>query len=464
MPLMLLCFALLFTVLPAPAMSAARDEGTLLFAYEMARTHDAAYAAAQLDSDVGRERYVQGRSRLLPEISLDTQLARTETEYKVVGGQLDRRGNNQSFGIQLVQPVFRWQSWIAYEQGDRQRILSEIKVSIASQDLRLRVVEAYLDFLTSMETLRALDELKVSSRQQLASAKRGYELGDASIVDVQEAQSGLDQANASFIKARSTMDIARARIEKITGRPLYGARLPARPVELELHRLGDIRDWIKMAQVGNLTVQQKEVLLSIAAGEVQSRRAEGLPVVDLVMSRSMQQSPSASTERSDASSIGLRLSMAISSGGRTSSSVREAKALHAQSEYELEDNRQAAALEVREHWLGVTDGAALVKALESSERSASSAVKSNMLGFTLGARSGMDVLEAQTNLADVRGQLSKARYETLLSYIRLKSSVGGLSDEDVVWLDDLLSDATVSSDPRGMSPTLAHGRSTPPTP
>ncbi|WP_313054764.1 TolC family outer membrane protein [Pseudomonas lopnurensis] len=427
----------------------------LMDIYRQAVLHDAQYAAAQAQRHVGDERQIQGRAGLLPQVTFDTQTSWSETEYDVSGGTLEQRRQNRSYGIQLVQPLFRWQRWLQYEQGNQQRALAETRLASAEQALMLRVVESYFEVLNASDVLDAVEQLQAANAEQLASARKHFELGNASITDVHEAQASFDRTMAQLIKARSDLALARHALARIIGGQPERIKGLLEHVELAPPQPEDASAWVIAAESGSLEVQTQVLLLEIAAKEVQSRKAEFLPTVDMVLSQNMQQSPNASTERSESAAIGLRLSMPLYSGGRLSSSAREAVALRIQAEHELEDARRAATLATRQAWSGVMDGIAQIKALEAAKVSAQSAVNSNQLGYKLGVRVGTDVLDAQSQFSETLQQLSRARYDTFMAQLQLKAAVGSLGIDDLTELNALLADVDEQKTSRPEASQLA---------
>ncbi len=410
----------------------------LLTAYRLALRHDAQYSAALAQRRAGDEGLNQGRAGLLPQISFDAQTSWSETEYEVVNGAIKKRRQNRSYGVQLVQPLFRWQSWIQYQQGGLQKLLAELQAKSAGQALMLRVAEAYFNVLNAADVIDALEQLQAADELQLASARKNFDLGNASIVDVHEAQMSHDRITAQLVKARSDLVLARHALARLTGRRPGALKRLGNQVMLSPPEPVDVEAWVMNAERDSLEVQTQELVLQIAGNEVRSRKAEHLPTLDMVVSQNMQQSPNVSTERSESAAIGVRLSMPLFSGGRTTSSAREAVALHQQAEYELEDTRRGAALAAREAWSGVMDGIAQVKALEVARVSADTAVRSNRRGYQVGVRTGADVLEVQGQLSDFVQQLAKARYDVLFAQLRLKAAIGALSPVDLDKINVLL--------------------------
>ncbi|VXA91544.1 Type I secretion outer membrane protein, TolC precursor [Pseudomonas sp. 8BK] len=410
----------------------------LLQVYREALQHDAQFAAAQAQYQAGLEQRVQHRAELLPQLSVDAQNTWNQTQYEVASGDVEYRQQNRTYSIQLVQPLFRWQNWVRFQQGRQLTALAASRQSIAYQELVLRVAEVYFNVLNAEDVFSAVMQLRAADAEQLASARKNFELGNVSIADVHEAQASFDRALAQSIKAENDLELARHALARVIGRhPLRLSGL--RPgVVLEVPQPNRVEAWVEAATQGNFEVQAQELLLHIASNEVRSRQAEHLPTLDLVASQNMHERPNLGTERSESSSIGLRLSMPLYAGGRTSSTIREAQSLRIQAEAELDDARRVAALAAREAWLGIVGGMAQVRALEAATLSAQSALDANRLGYKVGVRISIDVLEVQSQYSDTVQQLSRARYDTVLSLLRLKAAAGLLSEADVQDVNALL--------------------------
>ena len=145
-------------------------------------------------------------------------------------------------------------------------------------------------------------------------------------------------------------------------------------------------------------------------------------------------------DRIEASTVGVQFTLPLFAGGYISSQQREAAMLRVKAEAELDDARKGARLSAQQAWLNLTSGLAQVKALAASQKSSQTALDSNKLGYQVGVRINIDVLNAQAQLADTMQKLSKARYDTLMAQLQLKAAVGTLSDEDVQQLNALLVD------------------------
>ncbi|WP_438300413.1 TolC family outer membrane protein [Pseudomonas sp. NMS19W] len=410
----------------------------LVSIYQEALRNDLQFSAAQAEHQAGLETVIQARAGLLPELSVQAQSVWSRNEYQFEGGAVEQRRQNQTYSVQLVQPVFRWKNWLLYQQGSQQSALAASRFYGAQQSLLLRVAQAYFQLLSAEEGMQALLQQQLADTRLLASALKQFELGNVSIADVHEARASADSSVAVAIKARSDVELARQGLAHIIGRQppsLPGLR---ERVHLEPPFPADINEWVVAALQNSFEVQAQALLLEIARNEVRSRKADHLPTVDLVATQSMQQRPTVGAERSDLSSIGLRLSLPLYAGGRTNSAVREAQALSAKLEAHYEESKRTAQMQVHEAWLGVHSGMAQVRALEAAKISVGSALEANQLGYKVGVRISIDVLEAQSRFTETVRQLSRARYDTLLAKLRLKAAIGGLTEVDLQEVNRLL--------------------------
>ncbi|NMF97721.1 TolC family outer membrane protein [Aromatoleum toluolicum] len=427
----------------ATLFSASAWSTDLLQVYRDALANDARFAAARAQYEAGQERVVQGRAGLLPTIgaNANTTWNDVDTHTRVFG---TREYNSNGYGVQLTQPLFRWQNWIQYKQGELQTALAEVQLGQARHDLILRVAQAYFDVLNAQDALAAQSQLKKAAAEQLELGKASFEVGTVTITDVHEAQSRFDLASAQEIAAQNELDVRRQTLVQIVGKdpsPLAGLR---QGLSLSRPQPDDIAEWAAAAEQGSYAVQAQQLAREIAAREVERNRAGHYPTLDVVAARSHSSAGFSSSAaaggstRTDANTVGLQLNVPIFAGGAVSSREREAAALKLKADADLDDARRSAALAARQAYLGVTSGMAQVKALEAAQVSSTSALEANRLGYEVGVRINIDVLNAQSQLADTQRQLARARYDTILAQLRLKAAAGTLGEEDVQLIDTLL--------------------------
>ena len=100
--------------------------------------------------------------------------------------------------------------------------------------------------------------------------------------------------------------------------------------------------------------------------------------------------------------------------------------------------KRGAALSTRTAYFGVLSGQGQVKALEAAEASSQSALDANKLGYQVGVRINIDVLNAQSQLFQTKRDLAQARYNVLIGGLRLRQANGTLTPEDLLLINSLL--------------------------
>jgi outer membrane protein len=349
--------------------------------------------------------------------------------------------------VTLSQPLFRWQNVAAWQQGRMQAAQAEAQFAQARQDVILRVSQAYFDVLYAEENLRSLQAQKKAIGQQLEQAKKNFEVGTATIVDTHEAQSRYDLATAQEIAADSDLEIKRRALDVIVGRDPGALAQLREKAQLEPPQPAVMKDWVDAAEASAISVQVQQLALEIAAKEVERNRAGHYPTLDAVVSHGdASQSASLPVLGSNSgpgfetrsTTAALQLNIPLYQGGVVNSRTREAAANREAARQQLEAARRNAAQAARQAYLGVSNGTAQVAALKAALVSSQSSLESNRLGYEVGVRINIDVLNAEQQLYATRRDLARAWYDTLLSQLRLKSAVGTLEETDLAKVNALL--------------------------
>jgi outer membrane protein len=417
----------------------------LMAVYRDAVAYDAQYASARAALEAGREKLPQGRSGLLPTVGLaaNSTWNKVDTKPRVSGApEINTNYNNNGWTVSLSQPLFRWQNWVAYTQSELAVAQAEAQFGLARQELIVRAAQAYFDVLLAQDTLAVAQAQKAAIAEQLESAKRNFEVGTATITDTHEAQARYDLTSAQEIAADNDLTVKRQALRAVIGKEPEGLKNLRPGVQLVRPQPDDIGKWVDMAESASASVQIYKALYEIAVREIEKQRAGHYPTLDLVATRGRNSATSSSTlgygSDSNTSTIGLQLAIPIYAGGAVVSKDREAVALKDKAAADLENARRTAALNARQAYLGVTSGLAQVKAYEAALISSQSALDSNKLGYEVGVRINIDVLNAQGQLFDTRQKLAKARLDTLAALLKLKAVAGSLGEDDVAAINTLL--------------------------
>lgn len=416
----------------------------LLQAYKLALANDSQVASAQSQLAAITQRQAQAEAAFRPTVNSSASIQRQAAEVDPVGrASYSAQFTNQNYAVSLSYPLYRLQNVEALEQSRLQIGVAEAQLGAARQDLILRVSQAYFDVLASQDSLATIRSQKRAITEQLAAARRNFEVGTATITDQQEAQARFDLVVAQELAALNDLEVKRAALSLLLGRQT-GALFVMRPgIQLGAPQPAQESQWTAAARDTNYSVQQSRLSTEVAKREIERQRLATGVTVDLVSSLSSARSSSLaaggfSTTGNVVGGVGVQLAKPLYTGGLVEARVREAVASHERSLSDLETARRQAELSARQFFFGVNSGLAQIRALEAAEKSSQLALDSNLLGYQVGVRINIDVLNAQQQLFTTRRDLARARYDTLLNGLRLKTTNGSLREEDLSTVNAML--------------------------
>ena len=414
---------------------------SLVDLYESARGFDAGYQSAKLQYDANLARAAQARAAILPTVGL--ALGVTRSNISTDTAVFDRGSfGNQSATVNASQPLYRPANVALVEQGEKQIELAKAQLTAADQDLVIRVSQAYFDVLASDDSLNLVRAQKTAVAEQLASAKRNFEVGTATIVDTREAQSKFDLVLAQEIAAENDLRVKKVTLDQLSGKTDAAPKPLSVPVAMVPLVPDDINQWVAQAEEFHPGILQAKANVDIAELETQKAKAGNKPTLDLTgsygVTRNNGTTNSTLDYRSNVATIGLALNLSLFAGYATQNRIKETLALEEKSRSDLESAKRGVALATRTAFLGLQSGLGQVKALEAAEISSQSVLDSTKLGYEVGVRINIDVLNAQTTLFDTKAKLAKARYDVLLGGLKLRQANGTLKAEDINSVNSLL--------------------------
>ncbi len=419
----------------------------LLEVYREAQTQDTQFASARAAHRAGLEKLPQGRALLLPTIGFSANTTDNETDTTFRSANLALSGGNQKFNtnnytVSLTQPIYNWSNFVQYQEGKIAVTRADAAFGAAAQDLILRAAQAYFDVLGAQDNLTFAAAQKEAIGEQLAQAKRNFEVGTATIVDTYEAQARYDLVSSQEVAAANNLEIKKSALQVVIGKLPASLKPLANGVTLSPPEPNDLDSWVNDAMQNSWQIKSQLAAADLAAREVERNRGGHHPTLDVVASYTDNSSTGDATfgVGSDATSsqIGLEFKLPLFAGGGVSSRVREAEANRERALQDLETARRDVAQRTREAFLGVTSGISQVRALEQALISSQSSLDSTIVGRDVGVRTGVDVLNAQQLLYSAKRDLSQARYTTIINELKLKSAVGSLADGDLAQINALL--------------------------
>lgn len=433
-PLLVLLFA-------GPACA---EPESLLRLYRDARANHPLYLAARAEAAAEAEREPIARGRLLPNINLSGSYGQSDSKRTTPGAGAERfEYDNYAYSLNLRQPLFRMQEFAEYRKAGILGRSAEEIAGRAENELVLGMVTTFLELLLLDERLRLQAAQRTAAQGQLAAARRGFELGSGTRIDVDEVQARVDLLAAQTYELEHQRAFRQRELEGYVGRPL--GELPEFVAEAftpaQFLPSGPVEEWVAGALAANHDYRLLAAQAEAAQQDVLSARAGHYPTLDLVASAgrssndNLSSLTSAGDVRYETNHLGLQINVPLFAGGQVSAQLRQAQARATQVRYRLEEFRTRLEREVRREYDNVSRGWEMVRALELAERSAQQSARAVGKGIVAGVRSTTDLLVAEQQHIAAKVDLARGRYQLLGSLLKLKSMVGAAYDTDFQRLD-----------------------------
>jgi outer membrane protein len=421
-----------FVVL-APASAGAQS---LFDLYQAAHDYDATYLSAKALADSAPYRVDQTRALMRPNVGVSASATRDTVKQPFFDSF---NSNTLASAISARQPLFNRANTATIEQSEKSLVASQADLDAAEQDLILRVSQAYFDVLGAQDTLETTHANKAAIAEQLASAKRNFEVGTATITDAREAQARFDLATAQEIAADNDLVTKQIALDQLVGRQNVVPKQLAVPVVLPAPTTG-VEDLVTQALREHPTVVDAQVAYDVAVLETAKARAGNYPTLDAVASAGGGRSTVAAgfSGPNTATSIGVQFNLPLFAGFSVQNRIKETLLLEKRAHDQLEAARRSVTQTTRQAYYVLLSGAAQVKALEAAEASSQLALEATQVGYRVGIRVNVDVLNAQNQLYTTRRDLARARYDVILEILRLDQAAGHLVTSDIIAINKLL--------------------------
>ena len=412
---------------------------SLVDVYSMAKQSDTDIQIAESTYLAEAQARPIARANILPhaDISANTTDVNREvdgTQFGIEGREVDF--NEHGYILNISQALYHHDFYVQLRQAKNSVARAKVDLDAAYQNLMIRTAEAYFNVLAEQDTLSYRNYEKQAIGRQLEQAKLRFEVGTIAITDVKETQASYDLAVANEIEAKVAVERAKDELEVIIAQRIDVLNPLSERMELVIPEPNDVEDWVYTALEQNLNLLSSEYTTKIAQQEIELQRSRHLPTLDIVAShRDTDTGGLTGSREVEESRIGLELSIPIVEGGRTYYQTKEARynAEVAQNEYE-KVRRETIRL-TRDASLNVIAGISRVKALSQALESTEAAARAAEAGFQVGTRTSVDVLLALRETFLANRDYSRARYDYLLSSLRLKQATGVLSIDDLLQID-----------------------------
>jgi len=416
----------------------------LLSIYKQASDQDPQLAAARINADAAKEKPNQGFSQFLPKInaSADASYTKQDSDFESASAP---DGNSTSPGhsiqLQLIQPIYNRTNNRSYDKSKLVANQSEIQYQLSTQELILRVANAYFNVLSAKENVAVAKAQTIAFNENLERAKLTFKVGTATKTDKLEAQARYDLARASEISASNQYEISRQTLASIIGSLPDTLSPLKKQIELIEIKPKDMKHWVDQALGNNYQLKIVNETVKIAREDINSFKGNHWPTLDFVANANRSSSHS-STFDSDlvntTMSVALQLKLPLYTGGLTSSQVREAQLFHSREKQNRITTQRNVILQTQQAYLNALNGRQQIDALKQALLSSESALDATRKGVEVGVRTNLDLLDAQQQFFSTERDYRVAKHNYLITVLELEAAAGNLTEDDVVSMNKLL--------------------------
>ena len=425
------------------------EADSLLDIYNDALENDPQYKSAEFSYLSGKEIKVQGRAALLPNISINAQ---TNWNEYYQNGELRNEYNNFNTSARLSQPLIRLDSWFKYRQSKFLTDAAEADFAYSQQALIVRTAELYFNVLRAIDNLSAARSEEKAIKKQLDQIRQRYEVGLSAVTEVQEAQLAFDLSLASRTRVEGEVYTAKESLNALVGREIISLDGLVNDLNVSNPVPASKEEWARKAVENNFRLQAANLRKFASKNNARSVASNHLPKVDIVGVQTESETNQYSfdgfntgggfnitvPDETQRDTYSLQLSMPIFQGGAVISRTKQAYAESNKSSEDALFTERNVIQDVRSQYSNVVTLVANLRAQKQAVVSASSALEATRVGYEVGTRNIVDLLQAEKNLYSAERNQSNAKYDYLITTLRLHLAAGTLTPENLIEINNLL--------------------------
>ena len=420
----------------------------LLDIYNEALENDPTFKSAEYSYLADKEIVVQGRAALLPSITLS---GTTNWNEYYQNDQLQQEYNSFSKSARVSQPLLRLDTWFNFKRSKSLTDAAEAEFAYEQQSLLVRTAELYFGVLRAIDNLNASVSEEKAIKKQLDQAQQRYEVGLSAITGVQEAQLAFDLSKAARINNEGNLFSAREALNALIGREIFSLDQLGDSLQISSPFPNSKEEWVQLALKNNYQLKASYLRKDAAKSNARSAASNHLPKIDIVGSGSESETNQFNYEGFSINGQGIpvpavtgrrnysiQLSMPLFQGGAVNSRRKQAYSQYSQADENTLFTERRIIQEVRSQFSNVNTLVANVTAQKQAVISATSALEATQVGYKVGTRNVVDLLQAEKNLYSAEKNLANAKYDYILANLRLALAAGTIDPSDIVEINNLL--------------------------
>jgi outer membrane protein len=330
----------------------------------------------------------------------------------------------RSYGATLEQPLFRGGQTAAATRGAENTVRAErSRLESIEQTVLLNATTAYSDVYRDQAVLELTIRNEQRLARQLEATRDRFQVGEVTRTDVSQAEARLARATSERIGAEGDLAASRAVFRNVIG--IAPAVLPRPPLPQALPvSLVDAND---MAIGNNPDVTTAEFRERSALDSVDQVRGELWPTVSLIGRLQRQEDISRKDSRFDSAEALVSLSVPLYQAGNVYSRLRERKQLVVEQRRLLDQSQRDAVEDATRAWNALETASAEIGSFSKQVEANRIALDGVEKEAEVGARTVLDVLDAQQELLNSQVSLVRAERDQVVAAFQLKASLGVLT-------------------------------------
>jgi outer membrane protein len=443
----------LIAALSLIGLTSATHAADLMSAWQSAQARDPEIAAARAMHEQAAFRLEQAKALWAPMVSAGGSFGMGGADSKTEGAQA--MGSNDvtfktnvtagalaraNIGAQkaVINPEREAQS----KQLELSAQIAQVQWQQAQQNLIMRTAQRYFDVAGAELTLSVLQRQQKAVQQAASEINKRQSVGDASVMDVQEANARVSEIRAHVLTQENNLAMKKVAYRQLVGQEptklMHITNMGLVPTQL-----ADVNTWVQRAKQQSPHLQMMSLQQAIQSQEAKRIKASNGMTVDLVAQAQMDRLAGQSRYGSASNQmmqymVGVQLNAPLSTGGLVEAREREALKQVEKLRYDQEAVELQTEQNVRDAWQSLSSATARLQALGQSEQASKARLIATRQAHRTGARTTNEWLGAEHDAAQAELAVLQLRIQTALDQLRLSAASGELSETQLRQVNALL--------------------------
>lgn len=444
----------LITALAFAGFTSFAQAADLMSSWEAAQARDPEIAAARALHEQAAFRLEQAKALWAPMVSAGGAVGVGGADSQTKGAEAMGQSNvtfktNVNLGVLARASIGAQQAWISPEREAQSKQL-ELSAQIAEkqwlqaqQNLIMKTSQRYFDVVAAELTLTVLQRQQKAMKQAAAEITKRQSVGDASVMDVQEANARVSEIRAQVLTQENQLAMKKVAYRQLTGQEASQLKAIAN-INLTPTNLADPSVWVQRAKQQSPSLQMMSLQQAIQGQEAKRIKAGNAMTVDWVAQAQLDRLTGTGNYSNGASNqmaqymVGIQLNAPLSTGGMVESREREALKQVEKLRYDQEAAELNIEQQVRDAWQSLNSAQARLQALSQSEQASKARLTATRQAHRTGSRTTNELLGAEHDTAQAELALLQLRIQTAMDQLRLYAASGELTEVQLRQVNALL--------------------------